>query len=166
MFRKIIKKFNNFKTTATFTFIFSVLTAIYGLAVFLCYNFAGDMVGKYRDVGFDESQTGKLMGMFLFLFAVLTVIVAIVVAYNLIPAILNKEKVNPKKIFLGVSFGGAFAETGLFIMSILLIVLDNPKSTGFVIATMPIYLITVLASIFEFVLMLKCDFYMPEIKRK
>ena len=165
MFRKIIKKFNNFKTTAIFTFIFSALTALYGIGVFLCYNFAGDIVNGYRDVGFDESQTGKLMGMILFLLAFVTVVIGILVAYNMIPAMLNKEKITPKKGFLGASFAGAFFELGLFVMSILLILLDTPKTTVFIIASIPLFVITFLASIFEFILMLSCDFYMPEIKK-
>ena len=166
MFRKIIKKFNNFKTTATFTFIFSALTAVYGLGVFLCYNFAGDIKNGMRDVGFEASKTGQLMGMILFLLAVVTVASAIVVAYNLIPAMLNKEKVMPKKVFLGVSFGGAIFEAGLCVMSILLLVLDEPKTDIFILASLPLFAVTFLASIFEFILMLNCDFYMPEIVKK
>lgn len=166
MFRKIIRRFNNFKRTATFTFIFSILTALYGIAAFACYNFAGDVVNGIRDVGFESTKAGKLSGMFLFLFALIVIVIAVIVAYNLFPAVKNKEKVTIKKGYLLASFIGSIFELVLCIFTIALLLKDEPKTSLFILASLPLFGVTFLASIFELVLFCGCDFYMPEIERK
>lgn len=166
MFRKIIKKFNNFRLTAAVTMGTGILAALYALGSFLCYNFAGDIVDGVRDVGFDSTNTGKILGMILFLIALGALIIGIIVAYCLIPAVKNTEKVTIKKGYLVVSFVGAFFVLALMVMMILLIILDEPKTLAWIIVSIPFGVISIAASVFEFILYKKCDFYMPEIAKK
>lgn len=166
MFRKIIKKFNNFRLTAAVTMGTGVLTALYALGCFFCYNFAGDLIDGVRDVGFDTTKSGKILGMVFFLLTLAVLVTAIVIAYCLIPAVKNAEKVTIKKGYLAVSFANVFLVLGLMVMTILLLVLDEPNTFVWIIVTIPFGLISIASSVFEFILFKNCDFYMPEIVKK
>lgn len=169
MLRKIVKKLNNFRLTATLVAIFSVLTAIYAIGSFACYHFAGEVVNDIRVVGFtgmgEKGNLGKILGMVLFLLVLVTTVIGIVVAYQLFPAIKNKEKVNPKPVFLFVSFIGSFFELGVLVLMVILATKD-PNTKNYILYSLPLGGITIVASWLELIPFYMCDFYMPTIKNK
>lgn len=168
MLRRIVKKLNNFKLTATLVAIFSVLTALYCVGAFVCYNFAGDVINNVRVVGFsgmgDHGNLGKILGMVLFLSVLITVVMSIVVAYQLFPAVKNKDKVVPKRGFLFVQFVASFFEICVIVLMVILYT-KEPNTKDYILYSLPLGGLTVIVSWLELIPFYMCDFYMPPVKK-
>ena len=166
MLGKLIKKLSNFRNTAVITAIISAVSALYALAQIFFYHFAGGLDpksnGLSRIVGFNEQP---FMGMALFFAALITLIISVYVAYSMFPFVLNKEKLNIRKGLLLAGFVGGLFELVLIVFMIILIVSESPNTTGAIIGTLPIGILSALGSLAYIVPFILCDFYMPEIKK-
>ena len=177
MFRKIIKKLNNFRFTAILMACLSGLAAFYALASFFLYHFAGDLdpqsKGLIRNVGFTSTESGPFVGMVLFLAAILSFFTSIYVVYSLVPFIKNKDKIVPKKGLLIAGFVSAVFELVLFVLMIVLLATNPPHESEtadvvwkvLLILSLPLGLVSTVGTGLYLIPFLKCDFYMPEIKR-
>ena len=170
MFRKIIKKLNNFKFTATLVAIISSLAALYSLGSIFLYHFAGDIdptsKGLNRFVGFANLPNGALLGMLLFLAAIVALFMSIYIAYSMVPFIKNNEKVSPRKGLLLAGTVSAVFQLILVIFMILLLAKGKPNTKVGIIITLPFGILLTIASALYIIPYLKCDFYMPEIVNK
>ena len=170
MLRGFIKKLNNFKFTALLVAIISGVAALYALGCLFMYHFAGpfDTEIQVRRVGFTGVEGGQYLGMFLFFFAILTLFISIYVAYSMVPFIMNKEKVTPRKGLLLAGFVSSIFEFALIIFMILLLVLnpETPRTLVAIIVTLPFGVLSMLGSMAYIIPFLKCDFYMPAIVQK
>lgn len=167
MYRKIIKKLSNFKFTAMLVAIISGLAGVYGLTSMLLYHFAGPRddtkVVLYRNVGFSDKP---YLGMVLFFMVVLVVGISAFLVYSMLPYIQNKEKLTPKKGFLLTGFVCAFFELALVVfMIVLAFYKEVPNTKAAILATLPIGILTVIGTLLYIIPFLKCEFYMPEIKK-
>lgn len=177
MFRKIIKKLNNFRFTAILMACASGLAALYALGSFFLYHFAGDpdpvSKGLIRNVGFSDTPNGPYIGMVLFFAAIITLIVSLYIVYSTIPFIKNNDKVAIRKGLLLAGFISSIFELLLFVLMIILLV-KNPHHEkesvyhlwkALLIVSLPFGFVSTIATGLYLVPFLKCDFYMPEIKR-
>ena len=168
MVKNLIKKLNNFKFTSIVMAIVSGVAALYALASLFLYHFAGELEPpKYlvRFVGFSNVENGAYLGMILFFAAIFSLFISIFVLYSLIPFIKNKEKVVPKKGLLLAGFISGIFEVVLIIFMILLIALDHPNTLVLIIVSLPFGFASAAGCLLYLLPYLKCDFYMPEIKR-
>ena len=177
MFRNIIKKLNNFKFTAMLMAIISGVAGVYALASFFIYHFAGDpdesVDGLSRIVGFSSTETEPYLGMVLFFMALFTLGISIFIVYSLVPYLKNKEKLTPKKPLLLVGAIGAVFELVLFILMIVLLAKNPPHASHTVdvvwkvllIISLPFGLASIVGTGLYLIPFLKCDFYMPPIKK-
>ena len=168
MVKNLIKKLNNFKFTSIVMAIVSGVAALYALASLFLYHFAGELEPpKYlvRFVGFSNVENGAYLGMILFFAAIFSLFISIFVLYSLIPFITNKEKVVPKKGLLLAGFISGIFEVVLIIFMILLIALDHPNTLVLIIVSLPFGFASAAGCLLYLLPYLKCDFYMPEIKR-
>jgi len=170
MFRKIIKKLNNFRFTALLMSCISGLAGIYSLVSFFLYHFAGDLEEVPPDeeteylariVGFSSRP---YLGMILFFMAVATLIISILVVYSLVPYLKNKEKLTPRKSLLITGFVSAFTQLGLLILMIVLVATETPNTAVGIYLTLPLGVLSIIGLALYIIPYLKCDFYMPEIK--
>ena len=182
MFRKIIKKLNNFKFTATIVAIISAVAGLYSLGALFLYHFAGELdpqsKGLIRFTGFTEyfvkgangveKNIGPYLGMVLFFMALFTIFISIFIVYSLIPYIANKEKLSPRKGLLLTGFIGACFELVLVIFMIFLAAQKQEavKTALGIWLTLPIGILSTIGTGLYLIPWLKCDFYMPEIIRK
>ena len=170
MFRKIIKKLNNFKFTATLVAIISSLAALYSLGSIFLYHFAGeidpDSKGLNRFVGFSKLPNGAVLGMILFFAAIISLFISIYIAYSMVPFIKNSEKLSPRRGLLLAGTVGAGFQLVLVIFMILLLVKDTPLTKVGIILTLPFGILLTIATGLYIIPYLKCDFYMPEILNK
>ena len=170
MFRKIIKKLNNFRFTAMLAAVISAVAAVYGLFSFFMFHFAGDLVpGEpyIRQVGFYDSESGGLLSFLVFLGFFISVICGIVVAYSMVPFIKNKEKLMPRKgVLLAGVVGGAFELLLVILMIALLGQEEAPKTMVGIIISLPFGILSTIGSICYIIPYLKCNFYMPEVKKE
>lgn len=171
MFREFIKKLNNFKVIAWIVSVISAVAAAYGVTSMFLYHFAGDPQentnGLIREVGFHGEENGAYKGMVLFFMIVAVVGVSIFVIYSMIPFILNKEKLNPKKGLLLTGFVVAFFEIVLIVFMFLLAFSKNePNTKVAILATAPFGILSTIGLLLLIVPYIKCDFYMPEISKK
>ena len=183
MFRKIIKKLNNFRTASIVMAIISGVAAVYALASLLFYHFAGDLdeSGLIRSPGFTSEKfvkynalgrvipgenLGLYLGLIVFLAFVGTLITGVMVAYSCLPYIKNKEKLLPRKGLLITGFVGSFFELVLIVMMIIMAVSEHPHTELGVWLTLPLGLASLVGTALYLVAYLKCDFYMPEIKKE
>ena len=169
MFTKIIKKLNNFKFTAMLVEIVSGVAALYSLGAIFLYHFAGDLdaqsKGLVRNVGFSKVEGGAYLGMVLFFAAMLSLLISIFICYSLIPFIRNKEKTNPRRGLLLAGFVSSVFELLLLVFMILLLAIGDPNTKIGIILTLPLGILSMIGSALYIIPWLKCDFYMPEIKR-
>ena len=168
MVKNLIKKLNNFKFTSIVMAIVSGVAALYALASIFLYHFAGELEPpKYlvRFVGFADVENGAYLGMILFFAAIISLFISIFVIYSLIPFIKNSEKVTPKKGLLLAGFISGIFEVILIIFMILLIALGHPNTLVLIIVSLPLGLASAVGCLLYLLPYLKCDFYMPEIKR-
>ena len=168
MIKKIIKKLNNFKFTAAVMAIASGVAALYALVSLFLYHFAGELEPpKYlvRFVGFANVENGAYLGMILFFAAVISFFISIFIIYSLIPFLKNKEKVTPRKGLLLAGFVSGIFELVLIVFMILLIALDKPNTLVLIIVSLPFGFASMAGCLLYLLPYLKCDFYMPEIKR-
>ena len=168
MFRKIIKKLNNFKFTSLLAMIISAVSAVYAICSFIFFHFAGDLLEneKYiRAVGFHSHPNGGLLSLLVFLCAFLSLILAIVVVYGSFPFYKNQEKMAPRKNNLLIGFIGGIFEFGLVILMIALLA-EHPNTLVGLIITLPFGILSMIGSLLYIFPWLKCEFYMPEIVRK
>ena len=170
MFRKIIKKLNNFKFTAIVAGIISGVSALYSLGALFLYHFAGDLDAKsrglIRHVGFSNVENGAMLGMVLFFSALIAFAISAFIVYSLVPFMQNKEKNNPRKGLLLAGFVSAIFEFVLLIFMILLLAKGEPNTKVLIIVTLPIGFASTIASGLYLIPWLKCDFYMPKIEAK
>ena len=170
MFTKIIKKLNNFKFTAMLIEIVSGVAALYSLGAILLYHFSGDLdkqsKGLIRNVGFSNVENGAYLGMVLFFAALLSLLISIFVCYSVIPFIKNKEKTSPRKGLLLAGFVSSIFELLLIVFMILLLVMGNPNTKIGIILTLPLGILSMIGCALYIIPFIKCDFYMPEIKRQ
>ena len=170
MFRKLIKKLNNFRFTSICAACVSGLAAVYGLVSFALFHFAGELLERdenIRAVGFYDHKLGGYLSFVVFLGFVVTVICGIVVAYSMIPFIKNKEKLLPRKGVLLVGFVGAFFEILLIVMMVLLALQpDRPKTFVGILVSLPFGIVSAVGQLFYLVPYLKCNFFMPEVDKK
>ena len=167
MLRNFIKKLNNFKFTALLVLIISGVAALYALGSLFLYHFAGpiDEEIQVRQVGFTGVKGGQYLGMLLFFAAIFTLFISIYVAYSMVPFVQNKEKTLPRKGLLLAGFVSSVFEFILIIFMILLMAIGHPNTLVLIIVTLPFGLASTAGSAFYLIPWLKCDFYMPEIKR-
>lgn len=161
---QLIKKLNNFRFTA---FLISGIELVFGIATILSllgYELAGDYV---KDEFFQHTafEAKPLMGMIFFILCVASIITVIVAIYNLFPILLNKEKNNPKKWAIFVTFVNAIIQLGVIVFSVLMII-EGAKTTVLLVISMALSLIAVLGSAFMIIPLLNCEFYMPSISKK
>lgn len=167
MLNKLIKKFSNFKTTAITTSIISLVAALYALASIFLYHFAGDLdpqsKGLVRFVGFQEKP---FVGMALFFCALATLFISAFIVYSMFPFILNKERLSPRKGLLVAGFVSGVIEIALIIFMILL-ALDKtvPNTKTYILWTIPVGVLSAIASCLYLFPFINCEFYMPEIKQ-
>ena len=177
MFRKLIKKLNNFRLTAIIMLCVSGVAALYSLGSFFLYHFAGDLdalsEGAFRNVGFTNTEKGPYVGMVLFFMAIISFFTCVFICYSLVPFIKNKEKLTPKKGLLLAGFVSAFFEIALIVLMIVLLATNPPHSDpshyaawkALLIVSLPLGFASAIGSLLYLVPFLKCDFYMPQIKR-
>jgi len=177
MFRKVIKKLNDFRFTAILMTIISGVAAVYSLGSFVIYHMAGDLdeqsKGLIRNVGFSSTPKGPYWGMILFLVSFTALFISIFLVYSLIPYIKNKEKLYPRKGLLLAGFVGAFFELFLFVLMIVLLATNPPHANHttdviwkvFLIISLPFGLASTIGTGLYLIPYLKCDFYMPAVKQ-
>lgn len=169
IYRLIIKKLNNYRFTAMLVSIISLVAGIFGLLSFFLYHFAGDLdIYKIRQVGFQTEQTDRYLGMVLFFGCLFTVICSIFTVYNLIPALLNKEKIVPSKTPLIVGFAGTVFEIVVIVLMIKLgFNYDPVPNTQTAIAvSLPFGILSAIGTGLYLVPVISCSFFMPAIKVK
>lgn len=181
MIKKIIKKLNNFRFTAIVMTIISSVAAVYALSSLLFYHFAGalDEDGLVRATGFSSEKyikvnelgkattnVGSYLGFALFVAILITLITGIMVAYNCVPYLKNKEKLLPRKGLLITGFVGSFFELVVIVFMILMAVTEHPYTEIGVWLTLPLGILSMIGTCLYIVPFLKCDFYMPEISKK
>ena len=109
---------------------------------------------------------GKLMGMVFFLLLVVVLILSIYTIYTLLPAILNKEKITPKKSPLIVSIVTGGLQIAVLVFSILAITLETPNTLALYIVAIPFIVITAIINIMAIIPLTRCVFYQPAIGSK
>ena len=180
IFKTIIKKLNNFRLTSFIVAGINLVAALSALVLVFMYHFAGGPVPDSKNstrpsfAGLDivnsvaegEVITGKLMGMAFFLLLVVVLILSIYTIYTLLPAILNKEKITPKKSPLIVSIVTGGLQIAVLVFSILAITLEEPITKVGYIITIPFTVLSLIANILCIVPILKCIFYQPAIGSK
>ncbi len=173
MFRKILKKLNNFRLTSILAACISGVAAVYALLSFVFFNFAGELIEGskyYHEVGFYYHETasgtsdGGVLSFFVFLCFVMTLICGIIVVYSSFPFIKNKEKLLPKKGTLIAGFVGGVFELGLVILMLMLLG-EEPLTLVGLIVTLPFGILTTIGQCLYIIPYLKCHFYMPAIKK-
>lgn len=172
MFRKIIKKLNNFKFTSLLALCISAVAALYAIFSFAFFHYAGDLVEyeKYiREVGFyDVSEEGNglsgLLSLMVFASCFLSLILSIVVCYGSFPFVMNKEKQVPRKSNLLIGFISGILELVLVILMIALLGHDPNTKVG-ILVTLPFGILSTIGCLLYLIPWLRCEFYMPEIKR-
>ena len=165
MFKQIIKKLNNFRFTSILASIISGVAGVYALASLFLYHFAGELEPpKYliRHVGFNDRP---YLGMVLFFGILGTLVCSIIVVYLSVPFIKNKEKLTPRKSTILTGFIGAPFELLTIILMIVLAASEHPQTEIGIWLTFPIGLLSMCGTALYLLPYLKCDFYMPEIKR-
>ena len=174
MFRKLIRKLNNFKVTGIISAIISGVAAVYALISFFMFHFAGDLVpGKpyARQVGFYDrvnaagDPIGGYLSFIVFLGFIVTLICGIVVAYSMKPFIQNKEKLVPRKGILLAGFIGGVFELVLVVMMIMLLG-EAPKTSVGIIISLPFGILSAIGQLCFLLPYLKCNFFMPEVIHK
>ena len=183
MFRKIIKKLNNFRFASICMAICSGVAAFYAVLSLIFYHFAGDLDDKgiIRTTGFssekfvqtDEYGTvleggniGLYLGFILFVFIVVTIVLGVMVAYSCVPYIKNKDKLTPRKGLLITGFVGSIFELGVIVLMLLLVLSEHTNTAVGIWLTLPFGVLSMLGSCFYLVAYLNCEFYMPEISKK
>ena len=176
MFRKVIKKLNDFRFTAILVMIISGVAALYCLGSFFIYHLAGDLEEPkrlIRQAGFSNINGGAYIGMVLFLVAITSLFISIFVVYSLVPFVKNKEKLFPKKGLLLAGFISSIFEFILFVLMIVLLATHSPHASHtadviwkvFLIFSLPFGLASTVGSCLYIIPYLKCDFFMPPVKK-
>ena len=168
MFRKIIKKLNNFKFTSLIAMCISAVSVLYAIFSFAFFHYAGDLLENenyIRAVGFYDKPNGEFLSLLVFLCAFLSLILSIVVVYGSWPFVKNQEKMAPRKNNLMMGFIAGVLELGLVILMIALLG-EHPKTMVGIIVTLPFGILSMIGSLLYIIPWLKCEFYMPEINRK
>ena len=168
MFRKIIKKLNNFKFTSLLAMCISAVSVLYAIFSFAFFHYAGDLLENenyIRAVGFYDKPNGGFLSLLVFLCAFLSLILSIVVVYGSWPFVKNQEKMAPRKNNLMMGFIAGVLELGLVILMIALLG-EHPKTMVGIIVTLPFGILSMIGSLLYIIPWLKCEFYMPEINRK
>lgn len=164
---KLIKKLNNYRFTSFVASIISLVAAIYGLISFFFYHFAGDVNKRgYRNVGFSSTSSDKYIGMIFFLGCLISIAIAIFFIYSVFPALINKEKVTPKK---GLYLANAINSVFILLVAILSLVLvhkENPNTKVAILVALPFGVLSAIGSGLLLIPYIKCEFYMPPIKNK
>lgn len=168
MFRKIIKKLNNFKFTSLLAMCISAVSGLYAIFSFAFFHYAGDLLENenyIRAVGFYDKPNGGFLSLLVFLCAFLSLILSIVVVYGSWPFVKNQEKMAPRKNNLMLGFVAGVLEFGLVILMIALLA-EHPNTLVGIIVTLPFGILSMIGSLLYIIPWLKCEFYMPEIVRK
>ena len=167
--KKLIKKLNNYRVTALAVGITAAFVALLTIGLVLIYYFAnglsnttGHQIPSFSTI----KQTGRILQMVFFIFAIIVLALSLGTAYLLVPAILNKGKVVPSKTPLFMAAVTGVLQIVLLVFSILAITLETPKVAAcgaLYIVTIPLNIISLVANIFYLVPAIKCEFYMPEV---
>lgn len=164
--KKIIKKLNNFRLTSIIVSAVSLVAGLLSLGLLFIYYYAGDIseATQSRQPSFTSlGASGRILGMVFFLFCIFVVIASILVIYNLLPYVMNKEKVTPKKSPLIVAIVNASLQVVVLVFSILAIILEKPNTFGWYVATIPFNVITIVANYLCIIPLIKCVFYQPSV---
>ena len=167
MFRKIIKKLNNFKFTSLLAMIISSVAALYAIFSFAFFHYAGDLLENenyIRAVGFYYHENAGILSLLVFLSCFLSLILSIVVAYGSFPFVMNKEKMMPRKNNLLIGFISGVLELMLVVLMIALLG-EHPNTMVGIIVTLPFGILSTIGCLLYIIPWLRCEFYMPEIKR-
>lgn len=162
---KLIKKLNNFKLTALIGFIISAVAGLYCAGAFVCYHFTGGEEDNVRKVGFTNTLEERYVGMVFFFLCLIAIGLAIYIAYSYLPFVRNKEKLSPRRSLLLLSTINSVLQCGIIVLSIILLVKEHPMSSPAIIATLPFGILAFLGSFLSIIPFIKCNFYMPDIKR-
>lgn len=166
--KELIKKLNNYRRTSIIVSLISLATALVAIALFVLYAFAGDIspLTTSRQPAFTSlGQNGRIIGMFYFIILIFVLALAIAVMYLSFPAILNKNKIDPKRSTLMVAVVNAGFELLALVLTVVEVAVEKSNTmVGFIIC-IPLLLITLLANVACIIPFIKCDFYMPQIKR-
>ena len=168
MFRKIIKKLNNFKFTSLIAMCISAVSGIYAIFSFAFFHFAGDLLeheNYIRAVGFYDNPNGGILSFLVFMCALMSLVFSIVVVYSSFPFFKNQEKMAPRKNNLLMGFIAGVFEFGLVILMIALLG-EHPNTMVGIIITLPFGILSMIGSLLYIIPWLRCEFYMPEIVRK
>lgn len=166
--KKIIKKLNNYRLTATIVSAVSLIAAVVSLGLLFVYYFAGDISKKTKSrmpSFFNLGQDGRIMGMIFFLACIFVIIISILVIYNLLPAIKNKEKITPRKSPLIIAVVNGVFQVIVLVFSILAITLETPNTLVWYVISLPLTGLTAIANFLCLVPFFKCVFYMPAINK-
>lgn len=165
--KTIIKKLNNYRLTSIIAAGVSLLSAIYALVSLFLYHFAGEVNARgFRKVGFSSmGKTGQYLGLVFFFAVVFALILSIFVIVKVLPAIINKEKIVPQKTIFLVGAIGAVFQLIVVVLSLVLVLAETPKTAVGIWVMLPFGLIAAVATGFMLLPYLKCNFYMPEIKK-
>ena len=170
-YKALIKKLNNFRLTSIIMSAISLVAGIVSLGLLFIYYFAGDISTKTesRQPSFTSlGAEGRILGMVFFLFCIFVIILSIVVIYNVLPNILNKEKVSPKKSPLIMAVVNGALEVVVLVFAILAITIDKevPNTLALYIVAIPFVALTAIGNLLCIVPFLKCVFYQPAIGSK
>lgn len=167
--KELAKKLNNFRLSAFIEAIIQVFGALVLLGDVVCYTFAGGVSdSKFPIQAFQydpESPVPQMLGMVFFMSCLIGIIVSVVVIYQLLPNILNKEKVSPKKGFLITGAVNSIFHIILIVLSIVLIVREQPQTTAGLIVTIVGSGLYIIANVLKIYPLVRCEYYQPEIKR-
>ena len=169
--KAVAKKLNNFRLTSIILASVSLVAGIISLGLLFIYYFAGDVSTQTqsRQPSFTSlGASGRILGMVFFLFAIFVIILSIVIIYNVLPNIQNKEKVSPSKapLVMGIVNGGL--ELVVLVFAILAITIDKhvPNTLALYIVAIPFVALTAIANILCIFPLVKCVFYQPSIGSK
>lgn len=166
--KELAKKLNNFRLSAFIEAIIQVFGALVLLGDVVCYTLAGGVENGFPVQAFQydpESPVPQMLGMIFFMSCLIGIIVSVVVIYQLLPNILNKEKVTPKKGFLITGAVNSIFHIILVVLSIVLIVREQPQTTAGLIVTIVGSGLYIIANALKIYPLVRCEYYQPEIKR-
>lgn len=164
-YKKVISKFNNYRTTSIVASVIAIVAILAAVGTLIFYEFAG-----YYDEEINMQITAfaerPIHGMVMFLSCLIVIISGIVTVYVSFPAIVNNDVVQTKRSRLIASFVASFFQLVVAVFIIILVTSDEEISTtsGF-IAMLVFVILDAIAGALLLVPYLKCNFYMPPIKK-
>jgi len=127
---RILDYFSNFKKLSKIMIIAGVVGLVVSVFLLVCFEISGGKNGNYFICAFGAYKKGSesnniLLGMFLFLAAVVSLVMSAIVAYQSIPYVFPKDKLNVRKSLPWCAFAGGVSQIVCAIFSILVLAIDT-----------------------------------------